>query len=108
MATIIETGNHIAQNGDGTRRRSAAELFVAQIKDALDGNSPFTPIDFLSSEKLKKWLCEYPDSAMRGTGIGDLSIIKDWERQCDLHKAMRVYIWSLDNHLSAFDRAPRI
>ncbi|MCB5286843.1 MAG: hypothetical protein LHW64_03460 [Candidatus Cloacimonetes bacterium] len=108
MPTIIETGNHIAQNGDGDQRRKAALRFVNHIEKALEGDSPFTPIDFLTSEKLKTWLKEFPDSAMRGSGLGDLSIIKDWERQCKLHKAMRVYIWSLDEHLSAYELNPRI
>lgn len=108
MATILEAGNHIAQSGDGGQRRKTAARFVKQIRKALEGESPFTPIDFLTSDKLKAWLSEFPDSATRGCGLGDLSIIKDWERQCVLHKALRVYIWSLDEHLSAYDRAPRI
>jgi len=29
MATILETGNHIAQNGDGTIRRKTALRFIA-------------------------------------------------------------------------------
>lgn len=37
MATIFETGNHIAQNGDGTQRRKCAEDFVEQVQQALDG-----------------------------------------------------------------------
>ena len=31
MATILETGNHIAQNGDGVQRRKCAERFVEQF-----------------------------------------------------------------------------
>nr|WP_232023833.1 hypothetical protein [Microcystis viridis] len=31
MATILETGNHIAQNGDGNQRRTCAEKFVNQV-----------------------------------------------------------------------------
>ena len=33
MATILETGNHIAQNGDGTIRRKTAIHFVKEVKD---------------------------------------------------------------------------
>jgi len=44
---------------------------------------------------------------MNGAGMGDLSIIKEWERQCALNKARRVFIWSLDgNDLCAYDREP--
>lgn len=40
MATILETGNHIAQNGDGNQRRTCAEKFVNQVTQALEGKSP--------------------------------------------------------------------
>jgi hypothetical protein len=43
MATILETGNHIAQNGDGKQRRACALNFVSQVQDALNGKSPFKP-----------------------------------------------------------------
>jgi hypothetical protein len=36
--------------------------------------------------------------------MGDLSMIKEWERQCELHRARRVFIWSLDGHLAGYDR----
>lgn len=105
MATIIETGNHIAHSANGEKRRKIAERFVRFIQDALEGKAPFTPIDFLSSERMKQWLAEFPDSAMRGISLGDLSIIKDWQRQCALHKARRVYIWTLDQDLMGYDRS---
>jgi hypothetical protein len=35
MATIIETGNHIAHNGNGDVRRQTAERFVKEVKAAL-------------------------------------------------------------------------
>lgn len=104
MATILETGNHIAQSANGEQRRKIAERFVRFIQDALEGKAPFTPINFLSSERMKQWLAEFPDSAMRGISLGDLSTIKDWERQCTLHKARRVYIWTLDQDLMGYDR----
>jgi hypothetical protein len=108
MATIFETGNHIAQNGDGTQRRKCAELFVEQVQKALDGTIPFTPLSFPTSEDMQKWLADFPDSAMRKSGIGDLSIIHEWNRQCALNHGRRVYIWSLDEHLSGHDQPARI
>src|SRR5690625_2447458 len=41
LATIYETGNHIAQQGDGRTRRRVSELFVQQVKVSLEGGSPF-------------------------------------------------------------------
>lgn len=108
MATIIETGNHIAQNGDGNQRRSCAQRFVEQVKLALAGTSPFQPISFLTQDALSQWLAEFPDSAMGGSGLGDLSIIHDYHRLYALNAGRRVYIWSLDKHLSAYDRPARV
>ncbi len=108
MATILESGNHIGQNGDGRERRSCANRFISQLTDALAGSSPFKSISFLQKEELKEWLAEFPDHACRGSGLGDLSIIHDWQRLCAQNVARRVYIWSLDAHLASFDQTPRI
>lgn len=104
MATILETGNHIGQNGDGRQRRACAVRFVRQVKQALNGESPFKPINFLEAEELKEWLREFPEHANRGSGLGDLSIVHDWQRLCVLNPKRRVVIWSLDDHLKAYDR----
>jgi hypothetical protein len=106
MATIIETGNHIAQNGNGNQRRQCAVKFVTQVQKALRGESPFKPIRFLQEEDLQLWLVDFPDSAMRGSGLGDLSIIHDWQKLCNINQGGRVYIWSLDEHLQNYDRSP--
>jgi hypothetical protein len=107
MATILETGNHIAQNGDGGQRRSCAHKFVVQVQQALKGQSPFKPISFLEKEQLQQWLSEFPDSAMRGNSLGDLSIIHDFERLCRQSPRREIYIWSVDSHLSSFKQAAR-
>lgn len=103
LTTIIETGNHIAQQGDGGTRRKVATIFVQQVQAALDGEAPWTPT-LLDLRTLRDYLTEFPDSAMRGMGLGDLAILKELERQCSLHHARRVFIWSLDQHLSIYDR----
>lgn len=106
MATILETGNHIAQNGDGKQRRKVAAVFVEQVQLALDGKSPFIPIAFPTQDTMRQWLAAFPDVTMRGQGLGDLSIIHDWGRMCARHPVHRVYIWSLDHHLASHDRRP--
>jgi hypothetical protein len=109
MATILETGNHIGQNGDGNKRRQAAQRFTDMVTKAIQGTIPFTPTPFFDAEVLSTWLSEFPDWAMRndakgkGSGLGDLSIQKEWVHQCDLHPNRRVYVWSKDVHLSALD-----
>jgi hypothetical protein len=108
LVTIYETGNHIAQNGDGGARRRAAEVFVDQVRAAFSGNAPWTPTLVPEPEDFVTWLDEFPDHAGRGVGMGDLSIIKTWERQCELNQGRRVFIWSHDNDLHGYDRPPRI
>lgn len=108
MATILETGNHIAQNGDGNQRRACAVKFVQQVQKALKGESPFKPIRFLQQDDLPQWLMEFPDSAMRGSGLGDLSIIHDWQKLCTQNQGRCVYIWSLDDHLKNYSQQPKL
>jgi hypothetical protein len=57
-------------------------------------------------EALRHWLPEFPDRATAAIGFGDLSIIKEWERQCALNAARRVFIWSVDGHFDGYDRTP--
>ena len=106
MTSIIETGNHIAQNGDGRQRRSCAEKFIKQLQGAIAGEAPWTPMKSFEIEKFLCWLGEFPDSAMKGVGFGDLSIIKDWEELQRIHSGQRVYIWTLDNDLKGYDYNP--
>jgi predicted nucleic acid-binding protein len=108
MATVFETGNHIGQNGDGNQRRQCAARFVRQVELAMDGASPFTPIDFVEADRMRQWLDGFPDWAMQGSGLGDLSIVHDWERLCEQNKGRRVLIWSLDGHLAGYDRGPEL
>ena len=102
MATIIETGNHIGQNGDGNLRRQAAQRFVAQVEMALAGTSPFTPINFLEKQDLETWINEFPDYATRRIGLGDVPIIQDYEKLRKQHPGRSVYIWSRDQHLAGY------
>jgi hypothetical protein len=109
IATILETGNHIAHIPDGGQRRHTALTFAKLVQQALDnveGPAPWTvPQPLLAPEDLQGYLGEFPDCAMQEIGLGDLSIIKEYERQCRLHQVRRVFIWSVDRHLAAYDRA---
>ena len=37
IATVLETGNHIAQNGDGNQKRQCALRFVEMVRTGGDG-----------------------------------------------------------------------
>jgi len=43
---------------------------------------------------------------MRTVGMGDLSIIKEWEEAKKRTPYLRVFIWSLDNDLRGYDYQP--
>lgn len=111
MTTIIETGNHIGQNGDGTMRRATALRFLEKVNEAIAGTSPFTTTAFFDKAGLEPMLAAFPDWTQRtvdgkGSGFGDLTIYTEFERWCKAMPAARVYIWSLDGQLASYDRVP--
>lgn len=106
MAVVYETGNHIAQLSDGGNRRRFAEFFVEQVKKAITGEAPWQVMQLPTTEEVGEWLSGFPDSAMRGAGMGDLSIIKEWEKFQAKIPNRRVFIWSSDKHLQGYDYSP--
>ncbi|MCG6862227.1 MAG: hypothetical protein LJE70_13275 [Chromatiaceae bacterium] len=105
LAAVYETGRHISQLGDGRRRRATAKRFVEQVSLALSGEAPWAPTPLPAPLDLAAWLVEFPNAATRGQSLADLSIIKLWQQQCDLHRGRRVMIWTYDSEdLSGYDR----
>ncbi len=92
VASIIETGNHIAQaSGGGQVRRTLAEKFAEFLIDTAKGNAPWKmSILNWDKETLLNFASQFPESAMKETGIGDLS-------------GVSVRIWSMDKHLQGYD-----
>jgi hypothetical protein len=108
MAAVYETGNHVAQEGDGRVRRATAHRFAKQVRKAMNGQSPFSPTQIHDTEEVNTWLDDFPDHAMQGIGIGDRSIIAVWEQQCELNPSRRVAIWTYDDDLEGYDRDPEL
>jgi hypothetical protein len=114
MATIWETGNHIAGLSDGGQRRRYAQTLFDDVTKAVQGDVPYRPTYFPEREEFLKWLSWFPDYVQRGKtekkrggiSLADLSLIKEWERTCDRHKMSHVLIWSLDADISSYDRHP--
>ena len=102
LATILETGNHIAQNGDGRQRLDSAIKFVKLIEKSIEGESPFKVLKFFDQGELRNWLQEFPESAKRKESFGDLSIRKDLDRLHELKPREDIFIWTLDGHLDAY------
>jgi hypothetical protein len=107
MAAIIETGNHIAHISDGGARRSAAARFAGAVRDALNDVAPWKPLNFPSHEDLSAWLVQFPDSASKKVGMGDLSIQHEWKHLCQKYPTSRVLIWTVDADLQGHDRVAR-
>jgi hypothetical protein len=113
IATIIETGNHIAQNGDGRIRRSTAQLFVKEVTAAFKGDSPWLPTSFINQEETE-WLQGFPDLAgqnkalrkQEGTSFGDFTIIEEFQQVCLRSPMSEVFIWSLDSDLKGYHQIP--
>jgi len=106
IISVLETGNHIGQNGDGHQRREAALRFIRTVGQAVRGETPFLPTRFFPTQDLLTWMDDFPNWASRGSGLGDLTIVKEFERQCERNRGRRVYIWSTDRHLSSYRREP--
>jgi hypothetical protein len=115
LAAVWETGNHIAHLEDGQTRRRYAEVLQTDVARAFKGEVPYRATHFPEREEFLRWLNAFPEMVMRsksekkqreGVSLADLSIIKEWERNCALHPMSRVQIWSLDSDLGSYDRQP--
>ncbi|MET0266774.1 MAG: hypothetical protein ABW202_14290 [Duganella sp.] len=77
IATLIETGNHIAQAADTNRFQRASKL-AAHLLSAIDEKSPWAAFTDQSSlwqpEQLRVLANNWPALAAGGTTIGDATI----------------------------------
>lgn len=113
MATILETGNHIAQNGNGQIRRKKAEGFVKEVKAALTGESPWQLSELPNHEDILNWIDQFPDYAGRnksadrqeGTSFAEMTIIEEFNKICHKCSMSTVFIWSLDQDLKSYHKS---
>ena len=61
MASIWETGNHIARLVDGATRRKYADLLVKDVHLAITGQHPYRPTHFPDREEFQRWLRTFPE-----------------------------------------------
>ena len=104
IATINETGNHIAHIGDGRVRRNRAQKLSAMIDSVLHNESPWTyNKSEISDEELLKIANRFPDYAeQQEMGLGDLSILSEYTKYKKKNKKfLNVKLWSLDKHLNS-------
>lgn len=107
LATLIETGNHIAQ-ANGERHASATELSNI-IKKAASAKEPWTAFTFQSKlwteENLIRLANEWPDLAVSGLSIGDTTI-KDVAKFY-AEAGYQVEILTGDKELKAYEPKPK-
>lgn len=107
LTTVLGIGNHIGQLPDGRRRRRAAERLVRLVTDSIEGKTPWEPmsVEILRPEEMGSWIVHFPDYALSGIGLGDVSIIQEFEHLKRILPSERpIYIWTLDDHLSGYRR----
>jgi len=105
IATIIETGNHIAHIGDGRLRRNRAQKLSDMLDSIIHNRSPWVyNKSEISDEELLNISQKFPNYAeQQEMGLGDLSILAEFARYKKKHsKFINVKLWSLDKHLKAF------
>lgn len=103
LATILETGNHIAHIDDGRLRRDRAEQLVELVQSTLSGKTPFSNLQFWKASDVESWMRSFPEFAQTEIGLGDVSIIKDCETLKSQQKPKKtVSIWAKDNHLQSY------
>ena len=102
FATIIETGNKIAQIR-GERKHHIAEKFTEYLKRTALDEAPWSCASFdISNEDLFFYSEHFLDYADKSVGMGDLSIIHHYEKCKELLPVGNIMIWSTDQHLSAY------
>ncbi|MFC6549488.1 hypothetical protein [Cohnella cellulosilytica] len=104
LATLIETGNHIAHIADGNLRRSRAQTMAELIKRTVNEQAPWS---YYGREFEKEDLLAISDAvvehAVMKIGIGDLSIVQVYKKYKDsVIPIASIRIWSLDKHLQSY------
>lgn len=104
ITTIIETGNHISHIADGHIRRQKAELFCKYLRNTALENAPWQLYGNQLDNKDLLFLADhFQNFAMQGMGLGDLSIIRQYQTYKDKVPASQVRIWTYDKHLASYN-----
>ncbi|MDZ8237166.1 MAG: hypothetical protein RMZ69_08360 [Nostoc sp. ChiQUE01a] len=106
IATIIETGNHIAQAS--SKRYEIAQAFADILVKVADGVIPWgvfeTQVGELwNSEQLKQLASEWPILASRKFSIGDATIKTVAEYYAKTSSTFQVEIFTGDGGLKAYE-----
>ncbi len=107
LVVLVETGNHIGQNGSAAERQPIAKKLAVLVTDALDGKGPFVFPD-VDKAKVRAWLEAFPahvgrdDKKGKGSGIGDLAIIEEVRRFRETHRDRTIEVLTKDDALARY------
>jgi len=110
LTTILETGNHISQQGDGNQRRQIAQKFCEAVKASIEERAPWRPLNLPDIDVIKGLLQDFPDKVLlgktakksEGTSFGDLLIMHDLKRMKQKYQGQDVKVWTLDKQLESY------
>ncbi|HLN65347.1 MAG TPA: hypothetical protein VK464_27815 [Symbiobacteriaceae bacterium] len=101
VATIIETGNHIAHRSK--QRHEYAMKFAGFLNATALEKAPWVygpwPYD---NDLLSRLAADFPPLAAQGVGGADTSLIATFNRYIETVPNVSVRIWSLDTHLKGY------
>lgn len=104
IATIIETGNHIAYIADSNARRSIAGKFGEYLRKTAEGEAPWQLYGIEIDKEGLLYLADHiEENASQKIGIGDMSIIHAYDQYRETVPGIgRIMIWSTDTHLQGY------
>lgn len=103
VATLIETGNHIAHISDGGLRYNISLKFAELVEKASNSIDNWNVQPEISPDVLKKIIDQIPSQANAQTGFGDISIIEQFLDYQENHQPIgEMRIWSYDHHLQSY------
>ncbi len=110
IASIIETGNHIAQAHDGRGRRVSATAFVQLLRLTAAGGAPWVLHSVAWDSRMLDLLCDGPGQIggfveMAGSGLlgaGDVAILAECELYAMRTAGVQISIWTHDARLAAY------
>lgn len=111
LATITETGNHIAHTRHYAAARKLADLMVAAADAATPWAQLTRQVELWDTERIKQLAEDFPKLATQGIGIGDASIERLSHYYDNYYKSLdnlgyEVKIETCDAALKAREPAP--
>lgn len=104
IATIIETGNHIAHISNGNIRRTIAGKFGEYLRKTAEGEAPWQLYGIELDKAGLLYLADHiEENALCEIGIGDMSIVYAYKQYKEKTPAIgSIMIWSTDKHLQSY------